>query len=220
MNQTKKDKVNQETCIENIENQSSTPEKILPQTKSKDGLDRLHPVPGPDKTLNKMSLKPNPANQTAKSRVPSPSPCHLCPKVFDTPENLSKHINLRHPGAMIPSVAKNVAVNEKKSLSAHQCPVCDKMFNNAKIKEVHMLRFHRDVNPNFDPLKIWEILEPFNNETDNLLKNKTPKVVTETEGGATIETEEIPEMTDPCGYCGDKFDNMDILNEHIAMMHT
>ena len=108
--------------------------------------------------------------------------------------------------------------NKKKS--AHQCLVCGKMFNSAKIKEVHMQRFHRDVNPNLDSLEIWEILEPHNNHTENLLKNKTPKVVTETEGGDTIETEDIPEMTDFCGYCEDKFENIDILNEHIATMHT
>ena len=97
--------------------------------------------------------------------------------------------------------------------------MCNKMFSSVNYRENHMEKFHGDINPTLDPL---------NTDSDNLLNaesllnelSKSKKVVTEREGGDTIETEEIHEMTDLCGYCGDNFDNLDILNEHIAMMHA
>ena len=212
MTQTNKDSpiINQ-TGKQDVEistlNKSSTPDQPRLQTNSKEGTKRLLQVPA--KKLTKAL---------------GPSPCPLCPKVFDTPENLQKHTNFRHPGAKLPLVAIGTETNklkEIKNLKGYQCPLCDKMFSSVNYKENHMQKYHGDINPNLDPL---------NTDTENLLNaesllnklsnDKTEKVVTETEGGATIETEEIHETTDLCGYCGDKFDNLDILNEHIAMMHA
>ena len=207
-------------------------EMLLPLTKTKDdgygntknSSQSLQPEPGPNESINKL-----PISQLTKSA--GPSPCDLCPKVFDTPENLKKHMNFRHPGAKIPPGYRNAMMLSKltedvNKLEQHECNICDKMFRDIKFKQAHMVKFHGDVNPN-------PILDPLNTDTEVLL-NKIPqegnnsfkgdlpnpaKIVTRTEGGETIETEETPEM-DLCGYCGDKFDNLDILNEHIAMMHA
>ena len=199
-----------------IKKKSSPLEQLRPQTKTKEEMKMLRP--GSEKSLNTVTIQSNQAKKVTKPQ--GPSPCALCPKVFDTPENLLKHTNLRHPGAKLPSVAIGIVTNklkEIKNIKGYQCPMCDKMFSSVKFKEAHMLKFHGDVNPSLDPLST---------DTENLLKEtsktKTVKVITKTEGGvsSTLETEEIQETTDLCGYCGDKFDNLDILNEHIAMVHA
>jgi len=77
--------------------------------------------------IKKESVQPPPQPLKPKRTI---APCELCPKVFNTEENLEKHKSQKHTKLETPR-------------EAHKCDFCEKYFNNAANLQIHK-RCHRD----------------------------------------------------------------------------
>ena len=105
--------------------------KLTKSTDSKKGAESKDKVVSSTEALviKREAVQPPPPPQPSKPRR-TIAPCELCPKVFNTEENLEKHKNQKHTKSEMPR-------------EAHKCDSCEKYFNNAANLQIHK-RCHRD----------------------------------------------------------------------------
>ena len=138
-----------------------------------------------------------------RPKAPYPNTCQLCGKMFDTNKNLQKHRNNKHPEeAKREQLQPQISVIKQSELDQFDYHM--KQFTN--LDELRNTESSRNYSPPGPLLAVTmdgsDIIlnDPLNDEESS---------------DASSDRVEI----DLCGYCGDKFDNEDSLNLHIASAH-
>ena len=161
---------------------------------------------------------------------PGPAPCTMCNKVFDTYVNLQRHIDNKHLPNKSRTYSKNNVKSKSKENNSFGCEECGKTFAYKKGLQKHKLTHVRNSSKsNGDPLGDAESINIGCKPDTSVSSSKSYSnadeldMTTETEvdmdsSNIILETEEVPAVDD-CGYCGEKFDHEDDLNEHIVSMH-
>jgi len=161
---------------------------------------------------------------------PGPAPCTMCNKVFDTYVNLQRHIDNKHLPNKSRTSSKNNVKSKTKENNSFRCEECGKIFAYKKGLQKHKLTHVRNSSKSQgDPLGDAENINIGCKPDTSVSSSKSYSnadeldMTAETEvdmdsSNIILETEEVPAVDD-CGYCGEKFDHEDDLNEHIVSMH-
>jgi len=157
--------------------------------------------------------------------------CNLCGKECRNAEMLLKHMRIKHTrGYKCDECPKSFKVGSElrvhkrihlpDSEKPYECDVCQKKFCQTGQKRVHMKKFH-----DFEvPLESQNLSKAGQSASESSMldtSNATDEEHSLVEVAVTSSdgTLEIP-SDDNCGYCGDKFSNVDDLNNHIASAHN
>ena len=152
--------------------------------------------------------------------------CDECPKSFNGRNELRTHKLTHLPDSEKP----------------YKCEHCEKAFCQGGNLRTHLKNFHGVENPviervNSGSLNGSKLVDTSADETTDTtgeasddtmqtddedpinLGNIINEEMSDT-GNIILETEETTDNHDNCGYCGEKFDNEDDLNQHIVSMHS
>ena len=183
-----------------------------------------------NKETKKTDTKPGQQSMTVKKETPAaaaprprgrpkapyPNTCQLCGKMFDTNKNLQKHRNNKHPEeAKRGQLQQQTSVIKQSELDQFDYHM--KQFTN--IEETLVLK-NKEFSRNYSAP--GPLLAVTMDGSDIILNDPLNDSIVTSDGESYAEDSDASSdrvEIDLCGYCGDKFDDEDSLNLHIASAH-